>query len=156
MKYNFTIYYQYFMKVIIGTDTKCHLTDFIIEYLKQNHNEVELAGGLKKPGASWVDSAVEVSKAVVKNSCDLGILLCWTGTGVTIAANKIKGIRAALCTDGENARGARLWNDANVLCMSIRLTSDEVAKEIIDAWLSIKEIDKTELKNINKLKELDK
>ena len=65
---------------------------------------------------------------------DEGILFCWTGTGVTIAANKVAGIRAALCTDAETARGARLWNDANILSLSLRLTSQPLAKEILDSW----------------------
>ncbi|MGA9190091.1 MAG: RpiB/LacA/LacB family sugar-phosphate isomerase, partial [Anaerolineales bacterium] len=63
-----------------------------------------------------------------------GILFCWTGTGVSLAANKVPGIRAALCADAETARGARLWNNANILCLSLRLTSLPVAKEILDSW----------------------
>ena len=62
------------------------------------------------------------------------ILLCWTGTGVSMAANKVPGIRAALCADAATARGARLWNNANVLCLSLRLTTAAVATEILDAW----------------------
>jgi ribose 5-phosphate isomerase B len=63
----------------------------------------------------------------------MGILFCWTGTGVSIAANKVAHIRAALCDDAETARGARLWNDANVLCLSLRRTSETIAIEIIEA-----------------------
>jgi ribose 5-phosphate isomerase B len=60
---------------------------------------------------------------------------CWTGTGVSIAANKVTGVRAALCTDAETARGARRWNDANVLALGLRLTSPTVAAEMLDAFL---------------------
>ena len=63
---------------------------------------------------------------------------CWTGTGISLAANKVPGIRAALCTDAETARGARLWNEANALCMSLRLTSEVVAKEILETWFETK------------------
>ncbi len=65
---------------------------------------------------------------------DEGILFCWTGTGVSMAANKVPGVRAALCVDAETARGARLWNNANVLCMSLRNTSEVIAGEILEAW----------------------
>ncbi|RMF30993.1 MAG: RpiB/LacA/LacB family sugar-phosphate isomerase, partial [Bacteroidetes bacterium] len=65
-----------------------------------------------------------------------GILFCWTGTGISIAANKVPGIRAALCTDAQTAEGARKWNDANILCMSLRLTSEEVAREMLEAWFA--------------------
>ena len=85
---------------------------------------------------------------------DQGLLFCWTGTGVSIAANKVPGIRAALCSDAETARGARRWNDANVLCMSLRLTAPTVAEEIIDAWLAA-EIDESERANIDKVKAID-
>jgi ribose 5-phosphate isomerase B len=81
--------------------------------------------------------------------------MCYTGTGVSIAANKVKGIRAALCTDAKNARGARLWNDANVLALSARLLSEEVAKEILDEWFSVEEPDPSERENIEHLKSLD-
>jgi ribose 5-phosphate isomerase B len=65
-----------------------------------------------------------------------GVLFCWTGTGASIAANKVAGARAALCTDASTAAGARKWNDANVLVMGLRLTSTETAREMLDAWLS--------------------
>jgi ribose 5-phosphate isomerase B len=75
-----------------------------------------------------------VAEDVAAGRADEGILFCWTGTGVSIAANKVPGIRAALCVDAETARGARLWNNANVLCMSMRLTSEVAAGEIVDSW----------------------
>ena len=75
-----------------------------------------------------------MAEAVASGAADEGILFCWTGTGVSIAANKVPGIRAALCDDAETARGARLWNDANVLCLSLRRTGEIMAKEILDMW----------------------
>ncbi|MEE8158260.1 MAG: RpiB/LacA/LacB family sugar-phosphate isomerase [Dehalococcoidia bacterium] len=79
--------------------------------------------------------ALRVGQAVASGRCRRGVLFCYTGTGESIAANKVPGIRAALCVDDDTARGARLWNDANILCMSQRHTSVEVARRILDAWL---------------------
>jgi ribose 5-phosphate isomerase B len=84
----------------------------------------------------WVDVGREVGERVASGACEQGVLFCWTGTGVSIAANKVAGIRAALCSDAETARGARKWNDANILVMSLRATPEAVAREICDAWLS--------------------
>jgi ribose 5-phosphate isomerase B len=75
-------------------------------------------------------------KASRIGECEQGILFCWTGTGVTIAANKVPNIRAALCTDAETAKGARRWNNANILAMSLRLTSETVAKEMLREWFA--------------------
>jgi ribose 5-phosphate isomerase B len=92
---------------------------------------------------------------VAEGEADWGILVCYTGTGVSIASNKIRGVRAALCVDAQTARGARLWNDANILAMSGRLTTPELAREIIDAWLSVEKPDESERENIERLKRLD-
>lgn len=89
---------------------------------------------LSPPPTPWPAVARAVAEAVAGGAADEGILFCWTGTGVTIAANKVRGIRAALCDDAETARGARLWNDANVLCLSLRRTSAVMAEEILDMW----------------------
>jgi len=80
--------------------------------------------------------AKRVALDVQSAKADKGILFCWTGTGVSIAANKVKGIRAALCADAETACVARLWNNANVLCLSMRRTSEVILEEILDMWFS--------------------
>jgi ribose 5-phosphate isomerase B len=85
--------------------------------------------------APWADVAEAAARAVAAGACDEGIFFCWTGTGISMAANKVPGIRAALCTDPGTAAGARVWNHANVLCLSNRLLSADVAKEIVAAWL---------------------
>ena len=82
----------------------------------------------------WPGVARAVAEAVASGAADEGLLFCWTGTGVSMAANKVPGIRAALCADAATARGARLWNNANVLCLSLRLTTAAGAAEILDAW----------------------
>lgn len=87
-------------------------------------------------GASWPDVGRQVATAVATGDADVGIVMCWTGTGVSIAANKVTGVRAALCTDAATAIGARRWNDANVLAIGMRLTSAVVAEEMLDAFLS--------------------
>lgn len=143
-------------KVIIGSDDLYACAREAVEYLKKKGFEVLLAGSLKtgKP-EPWPDVGVEVAMAVSRGEVDFGILICYTGTGVSIVANKIPGVRAALCNDPETAKGARLWNDANVLALSGRLVTDILAREIIDAWLSIKEPDPSEKLNIEKLKNID-
>jgi len=78
------------------------------------------------------------------------VLFCWTGTGVSMTANKTPGVRAALCGDAETARGARAWNDANVLCMSLRTTTPIIAREIIEAWLA-GEVDPAERNQIERI-----
>ena len=85
-------------------------------------------------GTDWRDIGRLVGEAVAGGGADAGVVCCWTGTGVSIAANKVDGVRAALCIDAETARGARRWNDANVLALSLRLTTPAVAGEVLDAF----------------------
>ena len=120
------------MKVAVGSDEHTPLVDAVTEAIRAlGHEPVVLADG-----DPWPDVGHRVGKAVVNGDADRGVVCCWTGTGVSIAANKVPGVRAALCTDADTARGARRWNDANVLAMGLRLTSAEVAKEMIEAFLS--------------------
>jgi len=142
------------MKIAVGSDERTHLTDFVIEELKKRGIELELHGPLSGKNIQWADVAQNVAERVANGNCDQGILFCWTGTGVSMAANKVPGIRAALCADAETARGARKWNDANVLAMSLRLTSPIIAKEIIDAWFSAS-LEKEEATNVEKVKAIE-
>ncbi len=124
------------MKLAVGSDERTHTTDAVIDELNKRGHQVELFGPLRGGNESWVVVAQQVAERVAHGDADEGVLFCWTGTGVSIAANKVPGIRAALCQDAETARGARLWNRANVLCLSLRATSEIVAKEILDAWFA--------------------
>ncbi|MBM3127483.1 MAG: RpiB/LacA/LacB family sugar-phosphate isomerase [Chloroflexi bacterium] len=124
------------MKLAVGSDERTHTTDVIVAELEKRGHTVELLGPLRAEKASWVQVAREVAERVARGQADEGILFCWTGTGVSIAANKVPGIRAALCGDAETARGARVWNRANVLCLSLRATSETIAQEILDAWFA--------------------
>ena len=124
------------MKIAVGSDEKTVLTDFVIEELKRRGHNVSLFGPLKGEAMGWPDVGEKVGLDVSSGRADQGILFCWTGTGVTIAANKVRGVRAALCWDAETAKGARMWDDANVLAMSLRSTSTAIAKEILDSWFA--------------------
>lgn len=143
------------MKIAIGSDERTHLTDFVMEELSKRGIEVEPHGPLAGEELQWTDVAEKVSKRVAVGECDHGILFCWTGTGVSIAANKIPGVRAALCHDAKTAEGARKWNNANVLAMSLRATSTVVAAEILDAWFTASP-DESERENIEKVRKLEK
>jgi ribose 5-phosphate isomerase B len=90
-----------------------------------------IASGREEP---WAEVAERAAQAVSSGDCDEGVLLCWSGTGISMAANKVAGVRAALCTDAATAAAARVWNHANVLCLSNRLLSADVAREILAAW----------------------
>ncbi|MDP4820450.1 MAG: RpiB/LacA/LacB family sugar-phosphate isomerase [Saprospiraceae bacterium] len=125
------------MKIAVGSDMNTDLTAFVVKVLQEKGYVVGLFGALAPgEGSDWPAVGATLGTAVAKGDFDQGVLFCWTGTGVSIAANKVKGIRAALCTDAETASGARKWNDANVLCMSLRLVSAQVATEILEAWLA--------------------
>lgn len=142
------------MKIAIGSDEKNFLTDHVVDVLKKRNIELELCGPLAEKDLEWTDVAEQVATKVAGGECDQGILFCCTGTGVTIAANKVPGIRAALCGDAQTASGARKWNDANVLTMSLRATSPSVAEEILDAWFA-SSVEDDEKENIDKVSRLE-
>lgn len=124
------------MKIAIGSDERSHLTDFVLAELQQRGHDLILYGPLAQQPLHWVQVSQLVAEAVAQAQAAEGILFCWTGTGVSLAANKVPGVRATLCDDAETARGARLWNNANILCLSLRRTSEVEAKEILDAWFN--------------------
>ncbi|MDE0615709.1 MAG: RpiB/LacA/LacB family sugar-phosphate isomerase [bacterium] len=121
------------MRIAFGTDEPTALTNAVKQHLADGGHSVVAAA---PEGAPWPDVGRAVGEAVADGRADIGVVCCWTGTGVSIAANKVSGVRAALCTDAETARGARRWNDANVLALSLRLVSSEVAAEMLDAFVA--------------------
>jgi ribose 5-phosphate isomerase B len=125
------------MRIALGSDERGELPAALQRALAQAGHTVTLFGALA-PGDddAWPSVGQAVGDAVANGSCATGIVCCWTGTGVSIAANKVKGVRAALCGDAETALGARAWNDANVLALSLRATTPTVGEEILKAWLS--------------------
>lgn len=120
------------MRIALGTDEHLPLVDEIRDRLTDLGHEVVVVAD----GEPWPDAGRLVGEAVASGDVARGVVCCWTGTGVSIAANKVAGVRAALCTDAETARGARRWNDANVLALGLRLTSAEVAGEMVTAFLA--------------------
>lgn len=124
------------MKIAVSSDEHTHLVDFILEELKKRGHDVLYLGPEPGQEADWPVVTREAAECVARGEADEGIVMCWTGTGASIAANKVPGVRAALCHDAETARGARIWNHANVLALSLRATSEPIAKEILDAWFS--------------------
>lgn len=140
------------MKVAFGSDEATELTTAVAQELEKRGAEVVTIGPPAGDAMQWPDVGRRVGEMVATGEADTGVLFCWTGTGASIAANKVGGIRAALCTDAATAAGARRWNDANVLVMSLRLTSPTVATEMLDAWFST-EPDPEEKDNISRLEQ---
>lgn len=134
------------MRIAFGTDEHTELTEALVARLRDGGHEVDVLAD----GDPWPQVGKRVAEAVAEEDADRGIVCCWTGTGVSIAANKVPGVRAALCTDAETARGARRWNDANVLALGLRLTSPATAGEMVDAFLTT-EVDDTERPQISML-----
>jgi ribose 5-phosphate isomerase B len=126
------------------------LTEAVARDLEGRGHDVTLVGPPGGDAIEWAEVGQRVGAAVASRDADTGVLFCWTGTGASIAANKVPGIRAALCTDASTAQGARRYNDANVLVMGLRLTSPEVAKEMLDAWFET-DPDPSEASNVARL-----
>jgi ribose 5-phosphate isomerase B len=131
------------VRVAFGTDEVTAVTEAIKDAVVSHGHEVVV---IADPGP-WPEVGHRVGRAVADGSADRGVVCCWTGTGVSIAANKVPGVRAALCTDAETARGARRWNDANVLALGLRLTSETSAREMLEAFLTT-EVDDDEATTI--------
>ncbi len=134
------------MRIAFGTDERTPLTDGVVARLRQAGHEVTVVGD----GAEWPEVGRAVGEAVAARRAGRGVVCCTTGTGVAIAANKVPGVRAALCTDAATAAGARRWNDANVLAFGLRLTSETVVAEMVDAFLAT-EADPAELPAVGRL-----
>ena len=119
-----------------GSDEATALTQALGDALRERGHVLLECGALAGTSDPWPSVGRAVGEAVVSGRAEIGIVCCWTGTGVSIAANKVPGVRAALCGDAATASGARRWNDANVLALSLRATSVPVALEILEAWFA--------------------
>lgn len=132
------------MRIVFGADDRSPTVDAVREHLRdQGHDVSEVDGD-----APWPTIAHRLARAVADGRADRGVVMCWTGTGTSIAANKVPGVRAALAWEPWIARNARLWNDANVLAMSLKRIAPDVAVEIVDAFLAEAEPDAQEAANI--------
>jgi ribose 5-phosphate isomerase B len=138
------------MRFVVGADDEGAVADAAVDELRSRGHDVILLERER-----WPDVAARVAAAVAAGDADQGMLFCWTGTGTSMAANKVPGVRAALAWDPWIAEGARKWNDANVLVMSLKRTSPEAARAIVDAWLSVEAPDPDEADNIKRLGELE-
>jgi ribose 5-phosphate isomerase B len=128
---------RFMQKIIVSSDESTELTTHVVKWFEDKGYVVSCAGALSKDDQAkdWPLCSAVAAEGVAKGLFDQAILFCWTGTGASIAANKVHGVRAALCLDAVMAKGARQWNDANVLVMSLRSTSLAVADEICGAWV---------------------
>jgi ribose 5-phosphate isomerase B len=136
------------MRVALGSDEWTPVADALLAALSLGRHEVVLRIG----DEPWPDVGRRVGEAVASGEADLGVVCCWTGTGVAMAATKVPGVRAALCFDAETASGARRWNDANVLALGLRLATPAVAIEVLQAFLT-SEPDPSEAANIAKVRD---
>ena len=120
------------MRVAVATDERLPLTERVIAELEAAGHDVDRLAD----GQEWPEVGRAVGEAVAHGRADFGIVFCHTGTGVSIAANKVPGVRAALCADPDTARGARRWNDANVLALALSSATPETARQTVEAFLS--------------------
>lgn len=127
------------MRITISSDEYTELVKFIREEIGKRGHEVEYFGPSGEDDGQendWPDVTLRAVEQVAQGKADEAIVMCWTGTGASLAANKVPGIRAALCHDAETARGARIWNHANTLALSLRATSIPMAGEVLEAWFA--------------------
>ena len=123
------------MRIAVASDEQVGVADAVVEELRRRGHEPVVHGALAEGERDdWAWASEAAARDVADGRAEQGIVCCWTGTGASIAANKVGGVRAALCADAETARGARRWNDANVLALSLRTTSAALLEEILDAW----------------------
>ena len=139
------------MRIVVGADDEGDVAEAVVADLRARGHDVTV---LQRE--QWPEVARKVGEAVASGVADQGVVFCWTGTGTSMAANKVAGVRAALAWEPWIAEGARRWNDANVLVMSLKRTTPETAKEILGAWLAVEEPDPDEQANIARLAELER
>src|SRR3954447_5604999 len=123
------------MRISVAADERTGVAGAVVDELRRRGHEAIVHGALNDDERDdWAWASEAAARYLAEGRADPGIVCCWTGTGASIAANKVPGVRAALCDDAETARGARKWNDANVLALSLRRTSEPLLEEILDAW----------------------
>lgn len=124
------------MRIAVGADEVTPVAGDVVEALREAGHDVELFGPIAGDEREWVAASSAAAARVASGAADRAVVMCWSGTGASIAANKVRGVRAALCADAQTARMAREFNRANVLALSMRLTSPPVAREIVEAFLA--------------------
>jgi ribose 5-phosphate isomerase B len=125
------------MRIAVAADERTGVAEAVVEALRARGHEPLLHGALSDAERDdWAWASEAAARDVAEGRADQAVVCCWTGTGASIAANKVRGVRAALCGDAATAGGARRWNDANVLALSLRATSGPLLEEILDAWFA--------------------
>lgn len=145
------------MRVAVGADETGPLPDAVVAELRELGHHVDAVGPIAGEPGEWADTSARVAAMVAEGTADLGVVLCWTGTGASIAANKVPGARAALCPDADTATMARRYNHANVLALSMRSTSEPVGREIVRAFLAGRDgTDAFDVRNVAVVDALDR
>jgi ribose 5-phosphate isomerase B len=146
------------MRIAVAADERTGVADALVDELQQRGHELILHGAYaadERPDWAWASESA--ARDVAEGRAEQAVVACWTGTGASIAANKVTGIRAALCGDAQTAAGARKWNDANVLALSLRATSHAELEEILDAWFdAAPSTENDDLNNVGHLAEIER
>src|SRR5688500_3800413 len=145
------------MRIALAADEDTGVARLVAERLRARGHDVVPHGALAEGERDdWAWASEAAARDVAEGRADQGIVCCWTGTGASIAANKVHGVRAALCADAATAAGARRWNDANVLALSLRATAPAVLDEILDAWFTAeRSCEPSDVANVGHLAELE-
>jgi ribose 5-phosphate isomerase B len=144
------------MKIAVAADERVGVAEAVVDELRKRGHEPVPHGALSDSERDdWAWASEAAARDVAEGRAEQAIVCCWTGTGASIAANKVPGIRAALCLDAQTAEGARRWNDANALALSLRATSEAELDEILDAWFAAKpSTDQDDRANVDHLDEI--
>ena len=144
------------MRISVAADERTGVAQAVVDELRRRGHEPVMHGALNDTERDdWAWASEAAARDVADGRAEQAVVCCWTGTGASIAANKVDGVRAALCADAETARGARRWNDANVLALSLRATSEALLEEILDAWFEgAPSADSADVANIRHLDEI--
>lgn len=127
------------MQIALSSDMSAGIATVLAQEIRKRGHEVVTHGALSADERDdWAWASEAAARDVAEGRADQAVVCCWTGTGASIAANKVPGVRAALCADAYTATGARKWNDANVLALSLRVVSAPLLGEILDAWFESK------------------
>jgi ribose 5-phosphate isomerase B len=145
------------MRISVAADERTGIAEALVRELRRRGHQPIAHGALNEGERDdWAWASEAAAEDVADGRADQAIVCCWTGTGASIAANKIAGIRAALCGDAQTASGARRWNDANVLALSLRATAEAELAEILDAWFeSEPSAEAGDLANVGHLAEIE-
>jgi ribose 5-phosphate isomerase B len=145
------------MRIAVAADERAGIAEAVVDELRRRGHEPLPHGALDESERDdWAWASEAAARDVAEGRADQAVVCCWTGTGASIAANKVPGIRAALCRDAPTAEGARRWNDANVLALSLRATSGAELEEILDAWFSATpSADSDDVANVEHLREIE-